>query len=129
MKCDCCEPYKIFFGKLIGVCMDTKEMEECHCGGDITKCDFYHDKRMASKNKLNILEAVNNAIENGFEFSISRDRIFKDFIWVSVKDPKTKTTIKKAIKCTNNTFFDYETVMVEMIESMVDELKGEKYEN
>lgn len=129
MKCTCYTTYKNCFGPLRGVCMGTKEMEECYCGGDKTKCDFYHNKRENSKKKLNILESINDVIENGFEFSMSKDRIFEDFIWVSVRDPKTRFTIKKAIRCVNNAFFDYEAVMVEMIESMVAELKGEKYAN
>ena len=129
MECDCYYLDKISSVKFRGLCMGTKEMEECHCGGDTLKCDFYHNKRKNSKKKLDILESINGVIKNGFEFSISKDRIFEDFIWVSVRDPKTMVTIKKAIKCTNNAFFDYETVMVEMIESMVGELKGEKYEN
>lgn len=29
----------------IGVCWGTKECEECSCGGDETKCDFYPEVR------------------------------------------------------------------------------------
>lgn len=27
------------------ICNGTKEREMCHCGGDVTKCDFYPNKR------------------------------------------------------------------------------------
>ena len=110
------------------MCIGTKEMEECYCRGDVTKCDFYPDKRKVV-NKCDILESINNTIKNGFEFSISRDREFKDYICFSVKDPKTMVTINNTIKCANNTFSDYGTVMAEMIESMVDKLKGDQNEN
>lgn len=64
-KCDCYKEYKttkyltdyergVYFGKYGKdvnsievtkcVCAGTKECEECTCGGDITKCDFYPDK-------------------------------------------------------------------------------------
>ena len=29
----------------VGVCWGTKEIEECFCGGDAAKCDFYQQKR------------------------------------------------------------------------------------
>jgi hypothetical protein len=29
----------------IGVCYGTKECEQCHCGGDRKKCDFYEEVR------------------------------------------------------------------------------------
>lgn len=35
--------------KTIGVCWGTKEREECSCGGDETKCDFYPEKRAAAQ--------------------------------------------------------------------------------
>lgn len=33
------------------VCNGTKEREECTCGGDPAKCDFYPEKRLAAKKK------------------------------------------------------------------------------
>lgn len=33
------------------VCNGTKEREECTCGGDPAKCDFYPEKRNAAKKK------------------------------------------------------------------------------
>lgn len=35
----------------IGVCWGTKECEECSCGGDETKCDFYPEVRKNGRKK------------------------------------------------------------------------------
>ena len=53
-QCDCyCKKTRIlgwlgpdeFLKKEIFVCMGTKEQDECTCGGDRTKCDFYPEVR------------------------------------------------------------------------------------
>lgn len=28
-----------------GACSGTKEVEQCNCGGDVTRCDFYPEKK------------------------------------------------------------------------------------
>jgi len=38
----------------IGVCWGTKECEECSCGGDETKCDFYPEVRKRGRKKCKI---------------------------------------------------------------------------
>ena len=38
-RCDC---YHTEYGK--PQCWGTKEREECSCGGDMKKCDFYKDE-------------------------------------------------------------------------------------
>ena len=35
----------------VGVCWGTKETDECHCGGDRAKCDFYPEAREEAKNE------------------------------------------------------------------------------
>lgn len=35
--------------KKVGQCWGTKECDECNCGGDRTKCDFYTENRTQSK--------------------------------------------------------------------------------
>lgn len=35
-----------------GVCYGTKECEQCSCGGDRTRCDFYLDMREKAKRVL-----------------------------------------------------------------------------
>ena len=37
----------------VGVCWGTKEREECSCGGDKTKCNFYPEKMEAANNDEN----------------------------------------------------------------------------
>lgn len=58
-KCDCyCEDikaeprYNQYTGDYVGsvdvkfaYCIGTKEQDECSCGGDHAKCDFYHEIR------------------------------------------------------------------------------------
>lgn len=36
----------------VGVCWGTKECDECCCGGDETKCDFYPEVRERAENAL-----------------------------------------------------------------------------
>ena len=33
------------YNQTVGVCYGTKERDECSCGGDECKCDFYPEKR------------------------------------------------------------------------------------
>lgn len=35
-----------------GICLRTKEMEECNCEGDKSKCDFYLEKRCSTCKKV-----------------------------------------------------------------------------
>lgn len=32
-----------------GVCLGTKEIDKCDCGGDESRCDFYAEKREAAE--------------------------------------------------------------------------------
>ena len=34
-----------------GVCLGTKEVDRCNCGGDESKCDFYPEKRKAAEKR------------------------------------------------------------------------------
>lgn len=47
----------------VGVCYGTKEKEECTCGGDRTKCNFYP-------------EIKKEALENAIEYKISQAIVF-----------------------------------------------------
>lgn len=51
-KCECYEEREVidnysfnFDRRLIGICNGTKERDECRCGGDPAKCDFYPEVR------------------------------------------------------------------------------------
>ena len=53
-KCDCYFQHGLKF-----LCYGTKEMEECSCGGDKSKCDFYPEKRQqktANKKRLDLID-------------------------------------------------------------------------
>ena len=47
-----------------GTCWGTREREECTCGGDTTKCNFYPEKRKEKKT-MNTAEMWLNAQEDG----------------------------------------------------------------
>ena len=48
-----------------GVCLGTKEIDRCNCGGDESKCDFYPEKRKAAEKKMNTAEMWLKAQEDG----------------------------------------------------------------
>ena len=52
----------------VGVCWGTKEMDECSCGGDEMKCDFYPEVRAKAKKNVSIEDAINH-----FKYGISHD--------------------------------------------------------
>ena len=52
-KCDCYFQHGLKF-----LCYGTKEMEECSCGGDESKCDFYPEKRkQKTETKIRLIDA------------------------------------------------------------------------
>lgn len=66
-KCDCWHKVNFisFYPDVYdGVCHGTKEMEYCKCHGDMSKCDFYPEKRKNNK-KMQTLEMMIAAKENG----------------------------------------------------------------
>ena len=69
-RCDCYEtrtetagPWKNNY--LYGVCLGTREVEMCNCGGDESKCTFYPEKRKAAEKKMNTAEMWLKAQEDG----------------------------------------------------------------
>lgn len=49
-KCECYEEKEVvdsylYDRRLIGICNGTKERDECRCGGNPAKCDFYPEIR------------------------------------------------------------------------------------
>lgn len=54
--CSCWKEYTKYvikenesYSTLIQICNGTKEREECSCNGDVTKCNFYPEKRKEKK--------------------------------------------------------------------------------
>ena len=59
-KCDCYRTVERFrytpfythrYCETVGFCNGTKEQDECSCGGDRTKCDFYPEVREKALNE------------------------------------------------------------------------------
>lgn len=48
-----------------GVCLGTKEIDRCSCGGDESKCNFYPEKRKAAEKVLNTAQMWLKAQEDG----------------------------------------------------------------
>lgn len=66
-KCDCYKvierqyfsyPDSIYIYETKDICKGTKEMEECSCGGDRRKCDFYPEIREMAKSKIRVEDAI-----------------------------------------------------------------------
>lgn len=52
-KCYCYDAISIGSTSIKNICNGTRELEECSCGGDPSKCDFYPEKRVvANKSKI-----------------------------------------------------------------------------
>lgn len=68
---DICSCHHVEYGKQ--VCWGTKEMEECSCGGDESKCNFYPDKRVKANEKnapTDICGVLKKLIDKGYELCI-----------------------------------------------------------
>lgn len=46
--------------KTVSLCFGTKEREQCSCGGDRTKCDFYSEVREKAKNEIKSITHADN---------------------------------------------------------------------
>ena len=53
------------FRHTYGVCLGTKEIDRCNCGGDESKCDFYPEKKKKAEKKMNTAEMWLKAQEDG----------------------------------------------------------------
>ena len=74
-----------------GVCWGTKETEECNCGGDRAKCDFYPDVRDKANRKIVSGEPIDRGSLSDWYISYVNandtpvwteehlDELFKDF--------------------------------------------------
>lgn len=80
-KCDCYHTeqkirytYSQFTGQpipyntQIGVCWGTKECDECDCGGNRMKCDFYPEVRERARSEVTVQDAIDH-----FKYGISHD--------------------------------------------------------
>ena len=58
-----------------GVCLGTKEIDRCNCGGDESKCDFYPKKRKAAHKTLNTAEMWLKAQEDGKTYIVKQQTL------------------------------------------------------
>lgn len=54
----------------VQICNGTKEREECSCNGDVTKCNFYPEKRKEKMVELNNFGKFNDFMPNRWETRI-----------------------------------------------------------
>lgn len=123
-ECNCYEQYTDSLGKSFGRCLGTKEIEICGCGGDESKCNFYPERRKKSR-KLSLSDIIHELMENQFELTIRRVSVFESMVRVRIRDVKGNRTIEQCLRLDNNLFFNYEEALLEMIDYMIYELKGE----
>ena len=78
-----------------GVCLGTKEVDRCNCGGDESKCDFYPEKRKAAEKKMNTAEMWLKAQEDGKTYySKDADALYsKEFGLVEEGDISQKVSM------------------------------------
>ena len=83
------------FQHTYGVCLGTKEVDRCNCGGDESKCDFYPEKRKGAIKPMNTAEMYIKANENGKTYySESVDAFYsKKFGLVEAEDTTQKVQI------------------------------------
>ena len=74
-QCDC---YNVRIDRIYGnevkygVCLGTKEVDRCNCGGDESKCDFYPEKRKVAQKTLNTAEMWLKAQEDGKTYIVKQ---------------------------------------------------------
>ena len=77
-QCDC---YNVRIDRIYGnetkygVCLGTKEVDRCNCGGDESKCDFYPEKRKAAQKTLNTAEMWLKAQEDGKTYIVKQQTL------------------------------------------------------
>lgn len=71
-----------------GVCLGTKEVDRCNCGGDESKCDFYPEKRKATEKPMNAAEMWLKAQEDGKMYRSNDVLYSKMYGFVDIEDLK-----------------------------------------
>ena len=123
-ECNCYERYTDFLGKSFGRCLGTKEIEICSCEGNESKCNFYPERRKKSR-KPSLSDIIQELMENNFELTIHRSSVFEDIVRVRIRDVKGNRAIERCLILDSNLFFNYGETLLEMIDYMFYELKGE----
>ena len=123
-ECNCYERYTDPLGKSFGRCLGTKEIEIWSCEGNESKCNFYPERRKKSR-KPSLSDIIQELMENNFELTIHRSSVFEDVLRVRIRDVKGNRAIEKYLILDSNLFLNYGETLLEMIDYMFYELKGE----
>lgn len=121
-ECDSYRRYIDSLGKSFGRCLGTKEIEICNCGGDESKCDFHQEKRKKSR-KPTLFDITQELIEGNFELRILRGTDFEERFRISIRDLNSGRIIENRIRRGSIIFSNFEEYLLEMIDSMIYELK------
>ena len=109
-----CNSYYKEFGK--ERCYGTKEMEECSCGGDEAKCNFYPTKRIEAIGKdevTDIFTLLQKIWKTGYEITFKPDALYRGNVIIKLTDPRANKYIitcmwvdQKYINDFNGAIFD-----------------------
>lgn len=129
IKCDC---YHKEFGK--EVCYGTKEMEECTCGGDVAKCDFYPTRRVnqiVKEKPIDILTLMRKLYSKGYELDFSPDSMFDNCMVIALRDVKSSRLRAHCTKIFVNIGTDYlidpNGAIFENIDAMIENMDGDTW--
>lgn len=121
IKCDC---YHKEFGK--ERCYGTKKMEECSCGGDETRCDFYPTKCAIAFNKqkpMDILTLMRELCNKGYELKITPCSQYDNCVEIHLYDTNQSFhNIKIHMKVDKDYFKDPNGIIFETINKMIKDM-------
>jgi hypothetical protein len=80
----------------VGICYGTKECEECSCGGNENRCDFYPEVRRRAKKINTEKEKLINSIVSYIEKEENWNRL-KDCWLVNGKSEELRRLIEEAV--------------------------------
>lgn len=124
--CDCF--YKIF-GK--SRCYGTKEMEECSCGGDEAKCNFYPDVRFRAKEEkgpVDISDLTQLLISKGYELTICPG-FCPNVVMFKLRNEDNTYGINRELHLPNNTRYDANGAIYNVFASMIREMNSALQKN
>ena len=87
VKCDCYSEEEQIIGwhtpvdpkiKIVYRCNGTRERDECSCGGDRAKCDFYPEIRAKNLTKKELLGAINICLSDAEEMDCTLCPFYDD---------------------------------------------------
>lgn len=123
-----CNSYHKEFGK--ERCYGTKEIEECSCGGDEAKCNFYSSKRVIVTRKdevTDIFSLMQKLWKTGYKISFLPDKFFADTVRIKLDDPSEDKHIAIIMRVDQNYFEDPNGVIFETINKMIEDMEDRRY--